>query len=680
MMPLQPGDPRQVGPYRLERRLGGGGMGQVFLGRSPGGRPVAVKVVRPELAGDAAFRRRFAMEGEAARRVGGFYTAQVVDADPHADPPWLVTAFVPGPSLLQAVQEDGPLPARTLGVLGAGLAEGLAAIHRAGLVHRDLKPGNIILAADGPRVIDFGIVRALDAAHTSTAVLGTPGFMSPEQARGLDVGPPSDVFALGSVLTFAATGSGPFGTGSAEAIVYRIVHQEPDLTGLPAHLAGLVRACLAKDPEQRPRLAQILDSLAAVPSAPSDSGGWLPPTVTALISQYDRDFTDRPHDTADTALTTRADRRRRPSRRGFLLAGLGGAAGVPVVALLRSLPARAGGSRTPEPGRTRASLRPGAPVTLFEGDGIVRSMAFSPKGDLLAAVGDDGKARLWTVDGRRLAKTFTHKVTNPWNTSLDRVTSFNPQFGTTFSTAFTPDGSGLVVGNGDGTIDLWNIATAAVTTLPSPKPELWNSATGCVAVNPKDGAVAFSYDAPIVRVWDPAARAVRATLTSGDGYWVQAMAYGPSGDVLATASGNGNPGNKAGDGLLHLWDTSTHGQIATLARTNSDVQSLAFARDGRTLANLRNDGLITLWNVPSRERAATLAGPGSGVTCIAFGPNGLLAGGFNDGTVTLWDVTAGKSVTVLSTGANTEIRCVAFSPDGGTITAGGRKLTLWTLG
>lgn len=280
MEPLRPGDPRTVGPYRLEGRLGGGGMGLVFLGRSRGQRPVAVKIVRPELAENAGFRHRFAKEVKAASSVGGFYTAQVVDADPEADPPWLVTAFVPGPSLEQAVDENGPLPVEALGVLGAGLAEGLAAVHREGLVHRDLKPGNIILAADGPRVIDFGIARALDAVHTSTAVLGTPGYMSPEQAEGLEVGPPSDVFALGSVLAFAASGRGPFGTGPAGAIVHRITHGDPDLPRLPSHLAGLVSACLAKDPRQRPTLTEILDRLAVLPEGTTR---W-PSALTALIN------------------------------------------------------------------------------------------------------------------------------------------------------------------------------------------------------------------------------------------------------------------------------------------------------------------------------------------------------------------------------------------------------------
>jgi serine/threonine protein kinase len=193
--PLRAEDPCEVGPYRLRGRLGSGGMGRVFLGQSRSGRPVAVKLIHPKLAEDPQFRRRFALEVEAARRVGGFYTAPVVDADTAADPPWLVTAYLPGPSLQEAVDRCGPLPLVMIRKLGAGLAEGLAAIHACGLVHRDLKPSNVILLNDGPRVIDFGIARALDVtSYTASRVrIGTPSYMSPEQVRGLVVGPPSDV-------------------------------------------------------------------------------------------------------------------------------------------------------------------------------------------------------------------------------------------------------------------------------------------------------------------------------------------------------------------------------------------------------------------------------------------------------------------------------------------------------
>jgi predicted Ser/Thr protein kinase len=278
---LDPGDATQIGPYRLLGRLGRGGMGEVFLGRSPGGRLVAVKVVAPELASDDDFRRRFVEEVEAASRVGGFYTAEVVDADPQAERPWLVTAYIPGPSLQQAVAENGPLPHQAVGVLGSGLAEGLLAVHRAGLVHRDLKPGNVLLADDGPRVIDFGIARALDAAQKSTAVIGTPGFMSPEQARGRPAGPESDVFSLGCVLAYAATGEGPYGRGRPAVVVYRIIHEEPDLSRLPAELRPFVSACLAKDPAARPSVGDVLERFA--PSA--DEGHWLPERVSAMISE-----------------------------------------------------------------------------------------------------------------------------------------------------------------------------------------------------------------------------------------------------------------------------------------------------------------------------------------------------------------------------------------------------------
>ena len=264
---LQPRDPRKVGPYWLLGRLGSGGMGQVFLGRSPGGRLVAVKLVRAELAGQAEFRSRFAREVAAARTVSGVFTAAVVDADVDAPVPWLATAYVPGPSLNEAITRHGPLPATSVLALAAGLAEGLGAIHAADIVHRDLKPSNVLLAEDGPRVIDFGISRAAEATMlTGTGmVFGSPSFMSPEQARGLRVGPASDVFSLGAVLTFAATGQGPFGSGSSATLLYRVVFTPPDTSGLATELRPLVERCLAKDPEQRPTTHQLLAELDTAP-------------------------------------------------------------------------------------------------------------------------------------------------------------------------------------------------------------------------------------------------------------------------------------------------------------------------------------------------------------------------------------------------------------------------------
>ena len=280
MHDLAPGDPEQIGPYRLRGRLGAGGMGRVYLGLSPGGRSVAVKVIRADLAQDAEFLARFRREVAVARTVSGLFTAPVIDADVDGPVPWLATAYVPGPSLADAVSQHGPLPAASVLALARGLAEALSAIHAAGVVHRDLKPANVLLAEDGPRVIDFGISRAIEAsAFTHTGlVVGSPGFMSPEQAEGREVGPPSDIFSLGAVLAFAATGQGPFGSGSTPALVYRVVHSGPQLDLMPAEVRSLAQRCLAKDPALRPTAADLL-AAAAYPAA-----GWLPEPVTRALA------------------------------------------------------------------------------------------------------------------------------------------------------------------------------------------------------------------------------------------------------------------------------------------------------------------------------------------------------------------------------------------------------------
>ncbi|MFB8238877.1 serine/threonine-protein kinase [Kitasatospora purpeofusca] len=293
MQALGSDDPRQVGAYRLLRRLGAGGMGRVYLGRTAGGRTVAVKVVRGELAEDAEFRARFRQEVAAARRVGGTWTAPVLDADTEGAHPWVATGYVAGPALGGAVREYGPLTDPAVRTLGAVLAQALEHVHGLGLVHRDVKPSNVLLTLDGPRLIDFGIARALDAATGLTQsgfVVGSPGFMSPEQANGRPVGPPGDVFSLGAVLAFAATGVHPFGEGvSAAVLLYRVVHEEPDLTGLaPGPLRSIVLDCLAKDPAVRPtprRLRELLDPDGSAVGRLGQGGGWLPPALAAAVGR-----------------------------------------------------------------------------------------------------------------------------------------------------------------------------------------------------------------------------------------------------------------------------------------------------------------------------------------------------------------------------------------------------------
>jgi Protein kinase domain len=303
---LQAGDPQRMGPYWIEARLGAGGMGRVYLGRSPGGRHVAIKVIRPELAEDGEFRARFAREVAAARKVSGIFTAPVVDADLDGPVPWLATSYVPGPPLSDVVAARGPLDAGLVLALAAGLAEGLAVIHAAGVVHRDLKPSNVLLAEDGPRLIDFGISRSMEASPlTGTGtVVGSPGFMSPEQAQGRDVGPPSDIFSLGAVLAFAAAGEGPFGEGSTISLLYRVVTSEPNTNGLPAEIRPMIDRCLAKDPWRRPTAAQLLTELSTVPPAtqalpgPAPSGaapsGWAAPHVVVPLTHPPTERAARP--------------------------------------------------------------------------------------------------------------------------------------------------------------------------------------------------------------------------------------------------------------------------------------------------------------------------------------------------------------------------------------------------
>jgi len=278
---LQPADPRLIGPYRLVGQLGSGGMGRVFLAMSAGGRPVAVKMIRAELAADPDFRSRFSREVSAARRVNGLFTALVVDADVDAQVPWLATAYVAGPSLAETVKDHGPLSARSVMALAAGLAEGLNAIHAAGVVHGDLKPSNVLLAEDGPRVIDFGISHAAEAAPLTHPglVMGSPGFMSPEQALGKKVGPLSDVFSLGAVLAFAATGERPFGTGTPIALLDRVIHGTPSIDKVPPEVRPLVQRCLAKDPSERPTPASLLAELGALQAATD----WLPESIMRMF-------------------------------------------------------------------------------------------------------------------------------------------------------------------------------------------------------------------------------------------------------------------------------------------------------------------------------------------------------------------------------------------------------------
>jgi serine/threonine protein kinase len=282
---VRPWDPERIGPYAIVSRLGAGAMGQVYLARSAAGRLVAIKTIKPELAEEEGFRTRFAQEVAAARRVSGFFTAAVVEADPEADVPWLATAYVPAPSLRRMVQVCGPLPPITVRWLAAGCAEALESIHAVGLVHMDLKPSNVLVATDGPRVIDFGVARAAGRIGYAPqhGPVGTPAYMAPEQARDIrQASPASDMFSLGATLLYAATGHPPYSGETTADVLIRLANELPDLTDLPAELTGLVAACLDRDPKQRPSSTVVLARVGQF----TEEQSYLPAPALDLIGQY----------------------------------------------------------------------------------------------------------------------------------------------------------------------------------------------------------------------------------------------------------------------------------------------------------------------------------------------------------------------------------------------------------
>ncbi|MEU9865087.1 protein kinase [Streptomyces sp. NPDC047971] len=356
MMRLRREDPRIVGSFRLHRRLGAGGMGVVYLGSDRRGQRVALKVIRPDLAEDQEFRSRFAREVSAARRIRGGCTARLVAADLEADRPWFATQYVPGPSLHDRVAEEGPLRAADVAAIGAALSEGLVAVHEAGVVHRDLKPSNILLSPKGPRIIDFGIAWATGAStltHVGTAV-GSPGFLAPEQVRGAAVTPATDVFSLGATLAYASMADSPFGHGSSEVMLYRVVHEEPQLNGVPDALAPLVRACLAKDPEERPSTLQLSMRLKEI--AAREAQG-----LPAARPPVQRERTEQTADNRPTERYTERTtqgRAQNPASRPSAPRTGGGSARAPQSRPNgRPAPSRPGGARTTSTGRRPANPR-----------------------------------------------------------------------------------------------------------------------------------------------------------------------------------------------------------------------------------------------------------------------------------------------------------------------------------
>ena len=685
--PLRAGDPRQVGPYRLAARLGSGGMGRVYLGFSPAGRAVAVKVIRPELARDQGFVRRFRREVAAARQVNGLYTATVVDAG--EDPPWLATAFVPGPSLAETVEKRGALAEDAVWRLAAGLAEALVAVHDCGLVHRDLKPANVLLAADGPRVIDFGIAKALEGtALTGTGLaVGTPGFMSPEQAEGEQAGPVSDVFSLGSVLAYAVTGAGPFGGGQPAAVIYRITHTQPALGAVPGPLRSLIADCLARNPAHRPTSAQLMDTITARPAPPQAGSAmsFWPPDLTQFISSYQADLAVPPPGSPEATSAEVTD-----------ASGASAASYEPTQEAAARHPQRParrtsagrfpGPSPAPGPGEASApARRPPAPaqrrmvrritvalgaVTVAAVTAAVLGTRLSPHHAGPSGTGSSQPPHHAGASAPGVSVTLVRTLTDPRSLGITSVTAV----------AFSPDGKTLAVGDGDGSgrTDLWDLATGRRTaTLTDPR---------SLGITGRDvSAVAFSPDGKTLATGDLNDRTYlwhtatwhRTAVLVGPGYlgdFVSALAFSPGGRLLAT--GYQGYGDRY---TTDLWDTATGRRARTLTGPRSRglpaVTAVAFSPDGKTLATGYDNGKTDLWDAASGRRARILTGPRSqgvqAVTAVAFSPDGkLLAVGYGPSGTYLWDAASGRRARILTSPGSPTVTAVAFSPDGRTLVAG----------
>jgi sugar lactone lactonase YvrE/predicted Ser/Thr protein kinase len=645
-----------VGSYQLVGRLGTGGMGQVFLAVSPGGRRVAVKLIHP--AETAQFRDRFAREIEAARRVGGFHAAPVVDADPDADPPWMATAYIEGPSLEEAVR--GPLPPDEVRALGAGLAEGLAAIHAAGLVHRDLKPGNVILAEDGPRIIDFGIARAIGAPALTTTgvVLGTLSYMSPEQVRGDPVMPASDVFSLGSVLAFAATGRAPFGADTPAAIMFRIAGQPPDLDGVTdPGLRELIAGCLAKSPRDRPTVRAVLAALAPTaaagaaraPAGAVPSGGHTqdyPPVWARAETESGRGTLPLPG-TAWPAQPVRRGRLRR--WRATLIVAMAAVVGIVVSVLVTGGgPTVAPGITMPVPGVTVPppdltpvrDLTPARDLTLYGPSGSAyRAVAFSPDGRFLAAA--DALTRsteLWNVSTGRLTAAFT----DPGGWGADAL-------------AFSPDGRLLAIADASGSAYLWDIATGRRTaTFTDP-----GGGLGGVAFSPDGTLLAVGEGNWHAAVWDIATGRLALNLRVAS--FVEGVTFSRDGTLLAAA---GLP--------AFVWDVATGKRVATLYDPGGQgLSDVALSPNGRLLAAADGNGNGYLWDIAARTIIATLAVPGqhSSLNGIAFSPDGTLVATADRGHVYLWDAATGRLAGTFRDPTYGQVAGVAFGPDGRVLAA-----------
>lgn len=669
MEPLQARDPRQIGDYALFGRLGASTLGVVFLGRSSDGKMVTLTVLDDRWAADERFRVRFAADVIAARAVSGPRTTSVVDADLSADHPWLAATYVQAPSLAELVAAEGPIAVDRLLPLAGAVAEGLACVHAAGIVHRDLAPGQVLMAPDGPRITGFGIAPPadLDLAFRAAGMSTTMAFLSPEQVGGQPPTPASDMFALGGVLYLAATGAAPFGIGPASAVLTRIVRADCDLARVPhPELAGLLAACLVADPARRPSAVEVASWARRAPTSPTSPAIPTPPTPAPT-----------PASAPTPARPPAAPRRTTVFRylaaavATVLLVGAGVLAWTRLVS--RSTPAAAttaaptrpptavpttgsSGTETEAAANGNPTTATG-PLTLATSRSVLSGhtnhalgVAFNAQGTRVATAGADSTARIWDAVTGAPVQTLT-MPTEYW----------------VMAVAFSPNGKLLATGSLDGSTRIWDLATGRITrTFPG-----HTGGVFAVAFSPNGKVLATAGKDRASRLWSVTSGR-RMRVLSGHTGGLTGVAFSPDGALLATSSS---------DGTARLWNARTGKRIRALAAAPRGLAAVTFSPDGKSLVAAGRDGVTRMWRVPSGAPTQVFSGHTEAVLAVAFSRDGaVLATAGEDNTARLWDATTGAPTAIL-TAHTSWVMGVAVSPDGRTLATVSDDKTgrLWDL-
>ncbi|GAA0964290.1 WD40 repeat domain-containing serine/threonine protein kinase [Actinocorallia libanotica] len=649
--PLDRDDPRRIGGYRLVGRLGTGGQGVVYLAQAPDGRGVAVKVLHARLSRDPKARRRLLREIEALRRVRQFCTARVLDVDTSGDRPYVVSEYVPGPTLARLVRAEGPRGPDALERLATATLTALAAIHRAGIVHRDFKPGNIIYGPDGPRVIDFGLARITGGTATTDSI-GTPAFVAPEVVSGATADARSDLFGWGVTLVFAATGTPAFGSDTIPAVLHRILHEEPDLTALTEPLRSVVASCLAKDPADRPTATGALLALLAHDGGPAEGeegeeGDGLAETRLMELPGTARE--EPPTGEPDAPV-------RHEELDGPATEPGGGSLGAAPTEPL-GLPAPDGPNGPNEPDGSDAldaldalegPARPGRRVLLGAAAGTAL-LAAIPAALLLRD--GDGEPRPGgppTLTGTAPPRRLTEAAVLP------------AQPDTVYAALYNADGTELFTSSAEAVLR-WNVAERKVV-------RTYRGIRSSLELSPDGSTLASAASDNSARLVEVSGGRELKALAHPS--WVAALSWSPDGTVLATGSH---------DGRARLWDTGTGKTLRVLEGHTDWVTSVDHSPDGRTLATASNDRTIRLWDTATGSPRRVLTGHAYWVQAVRFSPDGArLASGGADNTVRIWDTATGRLLAVLD-GHRGRVDTVGFSRDGTALVSAGhdRTVRLW---